>query len=67
MAAKRKKPAPDKPKLAIVKGVTVEDIVAMYTALTGKQPSPEEVEEARRDLEGRAAGGTTQPRPPNGN
>ena len=57
----KKKP---KPRLAVVKGQTlgVEDIVAMFKHLTGKQPSPEEVEQIRAKPEGgRAAGEGTPP------
>jgi hypothetical protein len=60
----KKKPAKAKPRLAIVKGVTVEDVVALYRSLTGRDPSPEEVEEAKKSLEERAAGGGTTPARP---
>jgi hypothetical protein len=59
----KKKPKPAKPRLAIVKGVTVEDVVALYRALTGKEPTAAEVEQARRDLEGRAADPRGESRP----
>jgi hypothetical protein len=47
--ARKKKPAPGKPELVLVKGQTlgVEDIVAMYEALTGRPATPEEIERVK--------------------
>ena len=44
----------DKPDLHLLDAgemVKIEDIVAMYTSMTGRDPSPEEIEEARKILE----------------
>jgi hypothetical protein len=56
MSAKRKKPAPGKPRLAVLKGreITAEDVAALFRHLTGRTATPEEVEEARKSLEGEA-------------
>jgi hypothetical protein len=59
------KKKPPKPKLAVVKGVSVEDVVALYRALTGREPTAEEVEQAKRDLEERA-GRQVRPAGPSG-
>src|SRR6185312_4114145 len=42
----------EKPTLRLIRGdsITVESLMKMYTALTGKEPTPEEVEECRQIL-----------------
>jgi hypothetical protein len=56
---------PQKPTLTIApgRGLTVEELVELFKRLTGRTPSPEEVEEARAKLEGGRPAGTT-PAPP---
>jgi hypothetical protein len=40
----------DKPELVLIEGkdITFEDITGMFRRLTGREPTPEEVEEARQ-------------------
>jgi hypothetical protein len=47
------KKKPQKPSLAIVpgRGIDVEQVVALFRHLTGREPSKEEVEQAKASLE----------------
>ncbi len=44
----------DKPKpvFTLVNNPTFEDLLQMFEALTGRKPTDEEMEEARREMEG---------------
>ncbi len=44
---------PDNPKLGLIRGgkaPSLEDCVAMYRHLTGREPTPQELEEAKKQL-----------------
>ena len=43
----------DKPELVFLEGdgITFEDITDMFRRLMGREPTPEEIEEARREWE----------------
>ena len=44
---------PDKPELHLLRPneITFENVMEMFRRLTGRDPTPEEVEEARREWE----------------
>lgn len=48
---------PDKPSLTLSKGtITLEDLVKLFKHLTGREPSAEDLEQARAILEKRKDG-----------
>ena len=55
-ATKQTEPEAEKPSLTLLRGdrISAETLATMFEKLTGKKPSPEEIEEARETLgEGR--------------